>query len=188
MPIDDTQMYTHKFDGVKSWFGDWIIDFTAKLSSNVTIVVHAGRCVSLNASGQFETGCVGAAMPLFINNTGGSGAPSSGNRSANGYWHAMHAATLSGVTANNGFEAETTEFDPARTYLPNQQLRAIVANTNQTTGGRLTNEGVVRPESASPQLATAVVGVVSKPPAKTDFTQPSVLAFWMTYKPGADGL
>lgn len=188
MPISDTQMYTHKFDGVKSWFGDWIIDFQAKLSSNVTIAVYAGRCVSLNSSGEFETGCQGNDMPFFVNNTGGSQAPSSGNPSANGYWNAMHASTLSGVAGINNFEAETTEYDTAQTYLPNQLLRAIKANTTQATGGLLTNQSVVKTQQATPANATAIVGQVSRAPRKTDFTQPTVLAFWLLNVHGADGL
>lgn len=188
MPISDTQMYTHKFDGVKSWFGDWIIDFQAKLSSNVSIVVYAGRCLHLNSAGEWEMGATGHDMPFFVNNTAGSQAPSSGNPSANGYWYALHAATISGVAAVNNFEAETTEYDTALTYLPNQLLRAIASNSVQATGGRLTNASVVKPESASAATSTACVGLVSRAPRKTDFTQPNVLAFWMLYKAGATGL
>lgn len=186
MPISDTQMYTHKFDGVKSWFGDWIIDFQARLSADVTITVYEGRCMHLDADGEFAMGVTGNQMGMFA--SVGSDRPSVGNPSSSGYWYAAHAGRMNGVCANNGFEAETTEYDTAQTYLPNQFLRAIADDTNQTTGGRLTNQGGTARASATPANATAFVGLVSRPPAKTSFDQPNVLAFWMLYEPGASGL
>lgn len=182
----DTQMYTHIFDAVKGWYGGWVVDFQAPLSDNVTVDVYAGRCMHINDDGEFELGAVGDQMPIFC--TSPSTAPSVGNPSPSGYWYGINGGILSGVCSISGVEIETTEYDTAQTYLPNQQLRAIAANGNQTTGGRLTNQGVVKVASGSAATATAVVGVVSKAPHKQSFEKPNVLSFWAIYSPGAAGL
>lgn len=182
----DTQMYEHTFDGVKGWFGEWVVDFQARLSADVSIVAYVGRCVHLNDDGDFEMGAVGYQMPMFL--TVGSNYPSAGNSSPSGRWYAVHGARLSAVVAVSGLEVETTEFDSDQTYLPNQPLRAIASNSDQTTGGRLTNAGVVKAESATPASATAIVGIVSRAARKVQGDRNTVLAFWPVFKPGAGSL
>ena len=60
------QMFDHTLDAIKGWFHMAALDYTAKLSSEVTVNVYAGRCVHLNATGEFELGCKGSEMPIFL--------------------------------------------------------------------------------------------------------------------------
>lgn len=178
------QMFDHTLDAVKGWFHMAALDFTSKLSSNVTITAYAGRCVHLNAAGEFETGVVGRQMPIFLLQTS---TDSDVSNSGGGIWYPIAPeGNITGLVAQGAYELETTEFDSAQTYLPNDYLRAIVANTTQATGGRLTNAGVTTIEDAGSN-PTAVVGVVSRAPRKRQSDRNYVLAFWPTYKPGKVG-
>lgn len=185
------EMFDHTLDAIKGWFHMAALDFTAPLSAEVTIdPVYAGRCVHLNDDLEFEMGCTGNQMPLFIfqssddpdvsrdfgGREGGAVSPS-GNINA---W-----------VGKGAYELATTEFDSAQTYLPNQPLRAIADNDNATTGGRLTNQSVVTVASllASGPTAgsvTAIVGHVSRG-VYTNSHKKSVLAFWPGHYPGREG-
>lgn len=180
------QMFDHTLDAPKGWFHMAALDFAAKLSSNVTITAYQGRCVHLNDDGEFEMGCVGDQMPIFLlQNSDDSDVSNSGGT----LWYPIGpTGTLNGLVAKGAYELETTEYDDDQTYLPNQPLRAIASNSNQTTGGRLTNQGVVKTQSATPENATAIVGHVSRPPRKRQSDRKKVLAFWPGHYPGADGL
>jgi hypothetical protein len=183
------QMFDHTLDAVKGWFHMAALDFTAKLSDNVTITAYAGRCVSLNNDGEFEMGVTGSKMPIFllqnstdadVQNAGGS------------VWYPISPeGNLTGLVAKGAYELETTEFDTAQTYYPNDYLRAVASNSNQTTGGRLTNQSVVALENATSLSGstnpTAIVGVVSRAPRKRQTDRNTVLAFWPVYKPGKTG-
>jgi len=143
------QMFAHTLDAVKGWFHMAALDFTAKLSDNVTITAYAGRCVHLNNDGEFEMGVLGSQMPIFL----------------------LQNSTDSDV-ANSG-------------------VRAVASNSNQTTGGRLTNQSVITLENSSSLSSstnpTAIVGVVSRAPRKRQSDRNTVLAFWPVYKPGKTG-
>lgn len=185
--MDDTQMWQHSLDAVKGWFDMSSLDFCAKMSSSVTITAYAGRVVHLNDDGEFEMGCTGDQMAIFL--LWNSNQPSVSNASANNHWFPIGpTGTNTGLVATGAYELETTEYDTDQTYLPNQPLRAVASNTNQTTGGRLTNQGVVRRASATPQLATAICGIVSREPRKRQSDREEVLSFWPVYEPGASGL
>lgn len=180
------QMFDHTLDAPKGWFHMAALDFPAKLSSEVTIDAYAGRCVHLNADGEFEMGCVGDQMPIFllqnsydadVDNYGGT------------YWYPIGpTGTINGLVGKGAYMLETTEFDPDQEYAPNDPLRAIASNSNQTTGGRLTNQGVVKVASGTPAAATAVVGHVAIPPRKRQSDRKKVLCFWPGHHPGAAGL
>ena len=166
------------------------LDYTAKLSSDVTVTtVYAGRCVHLNATGEFELGCTGSQMPIFIlqnsddndvSNTGGT------------TWYPIGpTGVITGLVAKGSYELETTEFDTARTYAPNDFLRCKSSSNSSADGGLLTNNSVVTLENSSALSGstnpTAVVGVVSRGVRKRQSDRNNVLAFWPTYKPGKTG-
>lgn len=180
------QMFDHTLDAPKGWFHMAALDFPAKLSADVSITAYAGRCVHLNADGEFEMGVVGDQMGIFLlQNSDDSDVSNSGGT----LWYPIGpTGTINGLVATGAYMLETTEFDPDQDYLPNEHLRAIASNSNQTTGGRLTNQGVVKVASASAATATAVVGVVAIPPRKRQSDRHEVLAFWPIYLPGATGL
>ena len=184
------QMFDHTLDAIKGWFHMAALDYTAKLSSNVTVTtVYAGRCVHLNASGEFELGCLGSQVPIFllqnsddndVSNTGGT------------TWYPIGpTGTVTGLVALGAYELETTEFDSAQTYAPNQFLRCKSSLNNNADGGLLTNQSVVTLENSSALSSstnpTAVVGVVSRGVRKRQSDRNNVLAFWPTYKPGKTG-
>ena len=184
------QMFDHTLDAIKGWFQMAALDYTAKLSSNVTVTtVYAGRCVHLNASGEFELGCLGSQVPIFllqnsddndVSNTGGT------------TWYPIGpTGTVTGLVALGAYELETTEFDSAYTYAPNDFLRCKSSSNSSTDGGLLTKNGVTTLENSTSLGAgtnpTAVVGVVSRGVRKRQSDRNNVLAFWPIYKPGETG-
>lgn len=189
------QMFAHTLDAVKGWFHMAALDFTAKLSDNVTITAYAGRCVHLNNDGEFEMGVTGSQMPIFLlQNSTDSDVANSGDSNGNGgaLWYPIGPdGNLTGLVAKGAYELETTEFDTAQTYYPNDYLKAVASNSNQTTGGRLTNQSIVTLENSSSLSSstnpTAIVGVVSRAPRKRQSDRNTVLAFWPVYKPGKTG-
>jgi hypothetical protein len=179
------QMFDHTLDAIKGWFHMAALDFTAKLSSNVTVdVVYAGRCVHLNSSGEFELGCTGSQMPIFLlqNSDDNDVSNSGGTR-----WYPIGpAGNITGLVAKGAYELETTEFDSANTYAPNEYLRCKSSSNSSTDGGLLTNASVSVLEDGGSN-PTAIVGVVSRGVRKRQSDRNNVLAFWPIYKPGKTG-
>jgi hypothetical protein len=178
-------MFDHTLDAIKGWFHMAALDFTAKLSSNVTVdVVYAGRCVHLNSSGEFELGCTGSQMPIFLlqNSDDNDVSNSGGTR-----WYPIGpAGNITGLVAKGAYELETTEFDSANTYAPNEYLRCKSSSNSSTDGGLLTNASVSVLEDGGSN-PTAIVGVVSRGVRKRQSDRNNVLAFWPIYKPGKTG-
>ena len=179
------QMFDHTLDAIKGWFHMAALDFTAKLSSNVTIdVVYAGRCVHINSDGEFELGCTGSQMPIFLlqNSDDNDVANSGGTK-----WYPIGpSGNITGLVAKGAYELETTEFDSANTYAPNEYLRCKSSSNSSTDGGLLTNSGVSTLENGGSN-PTAIVGVVSRGVRKRQSDRNDVLAFWPIYKPGKTG-
>lgn len=179
------QMFDHTLDAIKGWFHMAALDFTAKLSSNVTVTtVYAGRCVHLNSDGEFELGATGSQMPIFLlqnsddNDVGNSG----GTR-----WYPVGpTGAITGLVAKGSYELETTEFDSALTFAPNDLLRCKSSSNSSTDGGLLTNASVSTLENGGSN-PTAIVGVVSRGVRKRQSDRNNVLAFWPIYKPGKTG-
>lgn len=173
------QMVDHSLDAVKGWIPGNMgsVDKHAPLSANVTIdPVYQGRVVHLNSSGEFEMGCTGNQMAIFLlQSSDDSDVQNEGGDS----WEAVTSTgTMSGLVAIGGYELASTEFDTDQTYAYNEPLRAVASNSNATTGGRLTNAGIV--------LGTnAVCGIVSKPAALNSHKK-SVLTFWSVFCWGTD--
>ena len=181
------QMTAHTLEAPKGWPRPHAVDFTAKISANVTIdPVFAGRVVHLNASGEFEMGLPDvvreAHMPIFlyqnsddpdVENPGGDPA------TVAGAWVAIApTGKISGLVANGAYELETTEFEPAATagaYVPGDALSATADNTNAVTGGRITRNGIAAYQEP-------LCGVVSRGVFTNSHSQ-SALAFWPVWLP-----
>lgn len=173
-----SQMFDHSLDALKGWPSPHALDFTAKLSSNVTLdPVPAGRCVHATSAG-FELGVILLQMPIFL--LQGSDAFDVSNPGGNNWTAISPTGVLSGLVATGGFELETTEFDTAQTYAVNDHLKAIDDNSG-ATGGTLTNQSLGTLYHASTMEAR--VGVVSRG-KRTNAYGKTVLAFWPIYLPG----
>ena len=188
MPTPGTGQFAAKqLEFVRGWFDINAVAFSAKLSSSVTVALGQGRCVSLNSSGEFVTGCLGRQMPMWLMTATDAEDVATSDAGQN-YIIGKPTGELTAITAKHACELATTEFDTAQTYVPNEFLRAVNADTNATTGGRLTNQGVVYITN-TPLNWTAVVGRVSKPAAKRASDRNLVLRFWPADNlPGAAGL
>lgn len=172
------QMIDHTLHGVKGWWHDHSLDFAAPLDSSVTSDVHAGRVVSLNASGKFVLGFATTDMPIFLRNASydedvvnDGGDPET---EAHSWVSAMPGGTgvgkLTGLVATSATELVSTEYDSERTYEPGDTLTA--SNT-----GLITNENAV-------VYTNPVCGVVSRGVGQNGHGIPA-LYFWPVYMPTA---
>lgn len=179
-------MFEHGLDIAKGWFEPAALDFAAKMSANVTFEVPAGRCMHVNASGEFETGVADEDMGIFLHQ--GSEAfdvANPGTTPAGNFMHQAIAPTgvMSGVVANGAYEIESTEFDDTQTYLPNELLTAAVANDTLATGGVLTNAGNGAAGDVE-QYVDPVCGIVSRGRFLNSHGI-AALAFWPEWLPAA---
>ena len=170
-------MTSHMLNPVKGWPSPTALDFAAPIASGVTVV--AGMCCSLNSSGALILGTVRHRMGLFAIQGNESFDVAVGLTSGiSGYAAINPSGKINCLVASGSYELETTEFDTAQTYLPNEPLRA-------GTDGKLTNQSVVLfSQNDSPQTSsTAVVGIVSRG-KRTNAYGKSVLTFWTVWAPG----
>lgn len=182
----------HALSHPKGWFEMSALDFTAKISSNVSIIAYGGRVVHLNSAGEFEMGAEGREMPVFLLQSDTDYDVSNpGTTAAGNFMHRAIAPSgnSSGLVATGGFELESTEFDktPNTPYAPNHLLTAKKsANTSQTVSGVLSNDrngaggsaGLVR------QYVDHACGCVSRGQFLNEHSV-EVLAFWSIYLPAS---
>lgn len=183
------QMTAHTLEAAKGWPSQTAVDFSAKISANVTIdPFFAGRVVHLNSSGEFETGLpntVGKGhMPIFllqnsddpdVSNPGGDASTEAG------VWVSIApTGKITGLVAAGAYELESTEFQSesslGATYAPGDCLTATNANTTAATGGRITRttNGLAYGEPCC--------GVVSRGVITNSHGQ-SALCFWPVWLP-----
>ncbi len=184
------QMTAHTLEAPKGWPSPHAVDFAAKLSANVTIdPFFAGRCVHLNAAGEYETGVPAAgagighmAIFLFQNSddpdvSNPGGITGSEDDDPGGWMAVSPTGVVMGFVAKGSYELETTEFEPEAglgdTYDPGDLLQAINANANAVTGGRLT---------LGTQYTNPIVGVVSRAVFVNSHRR-NALGFWPVWLP-----
>jgi hypothetical protein len=176
------RMTAHTLDTIKnSITNPHHLDFTAKLSANVTVdPVYAGRVAHLNEVGEYELGLPDVSraghMAIFlwqssndpdVSNDGGIATEVDG-------WVAVApTGEIKGLVASGGFELESTEYDSDQSYAPGDCLTATNANSNATTGGRLT-KGVA--------YDVPVCGVVSRGVAQNSHRK-NCIYFWSVWLP-----
>lgn len=202
------QMFDHVLTPLKGWPSPVALDFDATLSSNVNIggvgtAPSSGQCVHYTANG-FEMGANIKKMPMFLWSSGdgfdvaNQGVPAGvslgGNATYPPAWVPVRpTGKLVALVATGSYELETTEFDTAQTYAPNDWLRAVTSNSD-ADAGKLTNQNASGGQGfgttaacvhSDPSVAAwdSVVGVVSRG-AYTNANGRSVLAFWPVYMPG----
>jgi len=167
------------------------LNYTAPVSSNVTLTPWEGMVVHLNASGEFEVGCRADKMPIFLMQPSKPYGHLSTVQALNPGqgWQSIGLFPRAGLVATGGFEIATTSYDSAQTYLPNQYLTAKYSNTDATAGGMLTNKvpgtntAVTYPGRASGTTVT-VCGMVTRPPT-TLRNGNTVLSLWTCFFPGS---
>lgn len=169
-------IFTNALDVVHGLRNEQALTHHAKLSASVSITALEGRVVHVNGSGEFEMGCTGTQMAIFLKVS--SDDPVSQVTYTDDDRQIIPAEELVGYVASGGFELRTTEFDKAQVYVPNQLLRAVADNANQTTGGRLTNQTITL-------NTNAVCGVVSGNAVKKDGFKQDCLHLWTVYQPGS---
>jgi hypothetical protein len=170
-------MYLHFLGALKGWPSQTAVDFAAPIATSVTI--DAGMGVALNSAGALKLGIVRAEMGLFAMQGNDEFDVAVGlTPNIAGYAPINPSGKVNCLVANYGYELETTEFDTAQAYTPNQPLRA-------GTNGKLTNQTVVpAAHTDTPQTSsTAVCGVVSRG-KYTNAYGATVLAFWTVWYPG----
>ena len=170
-----TKMTTNMLDALKGWPRPTALDFTAKLSSNVTVdPVPAGRVVHLNASGEYELGVSGTQMPMFlfqssndpdVSNDGGDPATDSDLP----WVPVAPTGMMMALVAVGAYELWSTEYVSA-SYAPNALLTA--ATGNGAAAGKLV-AGTISTHN--------ICGVVSR--GLISRHNKTVLAFWPVYLP-----
>jgi hypothetical protein len=186
-----SQMFEQALDAPKGWFYLSALDKSAPLEPALlagATAVPAGRCASLNSLGEFVLGLdVNQAMPIFLWN--GKDHPDVSNSGVSPttsitHWVAISpTGVMSGLVATGGYELQTTEFDTAQTYAPNDALTPAAT-------GILTNQAITL-------YTTPVVGVCSwhnnednepvtpaSSPVGTNAHGVTTLSFWPVYLPG----
>lgn len=165
------QMYDHELNPVKGWPNPYATDKAAKMSLEIGQTAYRGMVASLNAAAQLQVGLACAAMPIFLLNTstdfdvvgddgnlvGSTGLPN-----------------MSGLVAVNGLELESTEYDTAETYLPNQALTAGAPGD--------ADAGVIKPGTP---YADTLCGIVSDGVLTNEFRK-TVLRFWAYFLPALE--
>jgi len=168
-------------DVKKGWFDMASLDYSAKPSANMAAAgIPRGRCVHLDASGDFVPGPHATGCAIFLlNGTDDADVSNPGTTTAGSFAHIAVAPTgkMSGLVATGGYEIATTEF-VSGSYQPGQLLSATKATAGATvaaTDGRLTNASVAA-------YAVPVVGVVSSGVA-SNHNGVSALSFWSVWLP-----
>lgn len=172
-----TMYFEQALDALKGWPSESALDYSAGLSPDVAFDMPAGRCVSLDADGDFQAGVAGTAMAIFLLNGTTSHHTDVTNPGGKHWTPVAPTGKLSGLVATGSFELEVTEFDDARSYAPNDTLTAAQDNDDEAVGGVLTNAGAVA-------YTNAVCGVVSRGVSKNSHGV-EALAFWPVWLPAA---
>lgn len=188
-----SQMFENLLDAPKGWFHLAALDKSAPLEASLqadATPVVAGRCASLNATGEFVLGLdVDHAMAIFL--WQGKSDPDVSNYGVSPTTGVQHwisigpKGIMNGLVATGGYELQTTEFDTDQDYVPNDLL-------TPDADGILTNQGITL-------YTTPVVGVCSwhnnedaqqtpkaTGPVGINAHGVTTLSFWPVYLPGSE--
>jgi len=188
------QMTEHTLEVTKGWFEPAAVDYQAKVDMTVLNaisggIVFGGRCVHLASDGEFELGCSGTQMPMWlrenscdpdVSNYGGDPQTRAGAWVAGGPRRYNNA-----LPAKGAYEMRTTEFDATLNYAYNDLLYAATGTT-LATAGVMTNAGI----GSAFWPAVAACGVVSVgrvPTSAKNIHGIAELSFWPVYMPGMNG-
>ncbi len=158
-------------------------------------IAFAGRCVSLNANGEFIFGVGNYEMPMFLfSNSDDADVKNDGGdvtTEPDAWKGSTPAGGLKAVVAIMGAEFETTEFDASANYAVNDLLKTA-KSVAAAAGGDATNLALagVLVKSSDVVGDVHIVGQVSKKftaasPNKNTHLRP-VLRFWGLHWPKVD--
>ncbi len=158
------QMYDHTLVPVKGAIAPRRLDYAAAPKAGEAI--EEGMCCSLDSAGELVKGCPAGSvgnrpMPIFVINAQDDFDTNSDTGNISG-------GVMSGLVGSGAFEVETTEFNDAATFNPNDLL--------QSADGSLDLLGV------APYGTLTAVGVVSKG-VSTNRDGVAILTFWTEYIP-----
>jgi len=163
--------------------GPWRVELPAPVKADANAAkIFQGSVVSLNADGQYVPGCpAGSAtncpVPFIsMKNVFDPDVTTGYNDGAN--WNkrstfSAQGGVITAVPSTAGYEMETTEFDSAATYAPND---ALVAGTGDNLGKIV--------KATSGIGSEPVLGFVSVPPRKDEHGN-TRLAFLAAFVPAA---
>jgi hypothetical protein len=163
------QMTSETLNALKGWPSQSALDFSAKLSSDITDRVPAGACVHVNAAGEFALG-VGTTdrMPLFTFQA--SDDPDVANESGDPATEVgvmvpiSPSGAMMALVATGGFELVTTNFVDD-TYEPNDLLTSADSGDD---AGKL---------EIGTKGTDMIVGIVSRGVVDNGYGH-DALAFW----------
>jgi hypothetical protein len=180
-----SKMTEHILRHPKGWFDGHALDYSAKLSANVTFSVPAGRVVHLNSAGEFEMGVGQTDMGIFLLWASNAPAVNNPSRTAAGAFvqqPVYPAGVMTGLVATGGYQLESSEFIADQTFTVGDLLSAGTSNTVAATGGMLTNVGSGSHGDVK-QFVDPVCGVVCGQ-HRTEYGT-MVVSFWPVWLPGA---
>jgi hypothetical protein len=160
-------MYDHECNPLKGWFHMHALDKSAPLASGETI--YAGRVVYLDASGNVRMGLPDNCMPMFA-------WPNSYDYDVDGDVGNIQSQVMMALPVTGPYELQTTEYDTAYTYHPNDHLTAWDSHLG---GYSVLNKGKVR--KGWPYHET-ICGVISTGAAVNDHGK-SWVSLWTYYLP-----
>lgn len=138
-----SQMFEQALDVLRGFVPQFSLEkvrpLDATLLSDAT-EVPAGRVAHIAADGEWELGATGHQVPHFLwqgKNDADVQNPGTSPTTDVTYWVGIGPnGRMRGLPATGAFELQTTEFDDAQTYLPNEMLKS-------DGSGKLTNQTVV---------------------------------------------
>ena len=163
------QMYDHELNPVKGWPSPYAVDKSADMVLGEDEVAYRGQVASLNSNAKFQLGLECAAMPIFLLNTSKDYDVVGDDYNLVG--NGTGVPRMSGVVAIGGYEVESTEYDEASVYAPNDALTAGAPGA--------ADAGVLQPGEL---YADTICGVVSDGTAMNEFKR-NVLRFWPVWLP-----
>lgn len=186
-------METHTINVKSGWPAPHAIMHQALLHADVTIdPLYMGRCLHLFTNGKLKTGisatqwnCAPPMWPIpnsddpDVELDGGDPAADLDTYVSINAPGGAYGPGLNCLVGLNCYEIETTEFQSEAslggTYAPGDALTATAADTNSTTGGRIT-------KTTGGLWAEAVVGIVSAA-VTTNAARRSILSLWTYFLP-----
>lgn len=175
--------FVHAINGLKSWPNWQPLDFQSTMDPTDAVYAVGGRCVHVDpTAGTFKLGCTGVQMPLFLIH--GPTAFDVANDGGTAWQAGFPKGDIAAVVATGGFELDTTEFDTASTFHPNDLLKSpdtsqITPGAGVADAGRLYNakKWAGGGNGALTLYTDTSVGLVSRGTRVNDH-RVNVLSFW----------
>ncbi len=170
------QMTANTLNALKGWPQMNAVDYHAELDSSISSTVLAGSVVSLNSSGDFVQGAIGAVMPMFLFNN--SDDPDVQNEGGDASTDAGVFVPISptgqamALVAVGAYELVSTAYNTAGTFAIND---ALYSNNAADSDGSGLSAGLLH--NAGTLYTDMCVGFVSRGVVDNGYGK-NALAFW----------